>query len=173
MSTRGNQVLEQKPWTLLLWTALAGIIFGLIGFGEIAEDWLRVTRNSFHEHKASGQVVVIRIDDEALREFGNWPWPRRTQALLVDKLTAANANRISTTSTSRSGRTAPTKRLSRIARSLRASRHCWPGRSLDLIDRRAASTQRPCRNSPGTRRSESQAFITITKTPLRACPMAR
>ena len=94
MSTRGNQVLEQKPWTLLLWTALAGIIFGLIGFGEIAEDWLRVTRNSFHEHKASGQVVVIKIDDEALRQFGNWPWPRRTQALLVDKLTAANAKRI-------------------------------------------------------------------------------
>jgi EAL domain-containing protein (putative c-di-GMP-specific phosphodiesterase class I)/CHASE2 domain-containing sensor protein len=94
VSTRGNHGLKQKPWRLLLWTALAGIVFGLIGFGEIAEDWLRVIRNSFHEHKSSGQVVVIRIDDEALREFGNWPWPRRTQAVLVDKLTAAHASRI-------------------------------------------------------------------------------
>jgi len=94
VSKRDNQGLEQKPWKLLLWTAVAGLIFGLIGFGEIAEDWLRVTRNSFHEHKASGQVVVIRIDDSALRQFGNWPWPRRTQAALVDKLTAAGTNSI-------------------------------------------------------------------------------
>ena len=94
MSTRGNQGLEQQPWKLLLWTAVAGLIFGMIGFGEIAEDWLRVTRNSFHEHKASGQVVVIRIDDNALRQYGNWPWPRRTQATLVDKLTAAGTNSI-------------------------------------------------------------------------------
>ena len=41
---------EPKPWKLLLWTALAGLIFGLIGFGEIAEDWLRVARNSLHWH---------------------------------------------------------------------------------------------------------------------------
>ena len=51
----------------MLWTALAGMIFGLIGFGEIAEDWLRVARNSLHEHKASGQIVVVKIDDQALR----------------------------------------------------------------------------------------------------------
>jgi len=89
-----GQGLERKPWKLLLWTAVAGLIFGLIGFGEVAEDWLRVTRNTFHEHRASGQIVVIRIDDQALREFGNWPWPRRTQAQLVDKLTAAKASRI-------------------------------------------------------------------------------
>ena len=52
-------------------------IFGLIGFGEIAEDWLRVARNSFHKHHASGDIVVVKIDDQSLREVGNWPWPRR------------------------------------------------------------------------------------------------
>ena len=36
-----------------------GSIFGLIGFGELAEDYLRVARNSFHEHKASGDIVVV------------------------------------------------------------------------------------------------------------------
>ena len=94
MSKRGNQDPDRKPWKLLLWTALAGLVFGLIGFGEIAEDWLRVGRNSFHEHKASGQVVVIKIDDQALSQYGNWPWPRRTQAKLVERMTAAGANRI-------------------------------------------------------------------------------
>jgi CHASE2 domain-containing sensor protein len=94
VSKRGKQGREPKPWKLLLWTAVAGLIFGLIGFGEIAEDWLRVARNSFHMRKASGEIVVIRIDDRALRQYGNYPWPRRIQAQLVDKLTAAGANRI-------------------------------------------------------------------------------
>jgi EAL domain-containing protein (putative c-di-GMP-specific phosphodiesterase class I)/CHASE2 domain-containing sensor protein len=94
VSTRSNQGLDHKPWKLLLWTAIAGLVFGLIGFGEIAEDWLRVTRNSFHQHNASGQVVVIRIDDQALRRYGNWPWARTTQAALVDRLTAAGASRV-------------------------------------------------------------------------------
>lgn len=85
---------EHKPWKLLLWTAVAGLVFGLIGFGEIAEDWLRVARNSFHKHKASGQVVVLLIDDKSLHEIGNWPWPRKVDAELVDKLTAAGAKRI-------------------------------------------------------------------------------
>ena len=79
---------------LLLWTAVAGLIFGLIGFGEIAEDWLRVARNSLHAHNASGDIVLLKIDDKSLREIGNWPWPRAYHAELVDRLTAAGAKRI-------------------------------------------------------------------------------
>ena len=94
MSKRANQGMENKPWRLLLWTALAGLFFGLIGFGEIAEDWLRVARNSFRHHSSSGQIVVIRLDDQALRQYGNWPWPRATDAMLVDKLTAAGVKRV-------------------------------------------------------------------------------
>jgi len=59
-----------KPWKLLLWTAVAGLIFGLIGFGEIAEDWLRVARNHFHRHDASGQIVFVKIDDASLQKIG-------------------------------------------------------------------------------------------------------
>ncbi|HJP67506.1 MAG TPA: CHASE2 domain-containing protein, partial [Sphingomicrobium sp.] len=94
MSKRSDKNLEQKPWKLLLWTAIAGLIFGLIGFGEVAEDWLRVTRNSFHQHKASGEIVVVKFDDSTLKEYGNWPWPRRMQAQLLDKLTAADAQAV-------------------------------------------------------------------------------
>ena len=94
MSKRTDQGLEQKPWKLLLWTAIAGVVFGLIGFGEIAEDWLRVSRNSFHEHKASGKTVLVLIDDKSLHAVGNWPWPRRTDAVLVDRLASSGAKRI-------------------------------------------------------------------------------
>lgn len=94
MSKRTEKGQQKRPWKLLLWTAFAGLIFGLIGFGEVAEDWLRVARNSFHPHKASGDIVLLMIDDKSLHEIGNWPWPRRTDAELVDRLTAAGANRI-------------------------------------------------------------------------------
>jgi EAL domain-containing protein (putative c-di-GMP-specific phosphodiesterase class I)/CHASE2 domain-containing sensor protein len=94
VSKRSDQRLEHKPWKLLLWTAIAGLVFGLIGFGEIAEDWLRVARNSFHMHKASGQVVIVKVDDAALRAYGNWPWPRRLHAQLTDRLTDAGASQI-------------------------------------------------------------------------------
>jgi EAL domain-containing protein (putative c-di-GMP-specific phosphodiesterase class I)/CHASE2 domain-containing sensor protein len=94
VSKRSDQNVERKPWKLLLWTALAGLVFGLIGFGEIAEDWLRVARNSFHRHSASGQVVILKIDDKSLHEIGNWPWPRRVDGQLIDRLSAMGVNRV-------------------------------------------------------------------------------
>ncbi|MBA3730334.1 MAG: EAL domain-containing protein, partial [Sphingomonas sp.] len=63
-------------------------------FGELPEDLLRASRNSLHPHRASGDIVLVEIDDRSLREMGRWPWPRRVHAQLTDKLTAAGANRI-------------------------------------------------------------------------------
>ena len=94
MPTQDKPKTEGSPRKLLLWTAIIGLIFGLIGFGELPEDLLRASRNSLHTHKASGDIVFIRIDDHSLREVGRWPWPRRYHADLTDKLTAAGANRI-------------------------------------------------------------------------------
>ena len=94
MNWRKFQTAERPPWKLLLWATVMGLVFGLIGFGEIAEDWLRVARNSLHKHPASGQFIFVRIDDKALRTVGNWPWPRSTDAKLVDRLTDAGAKKI-------------------------------------------------------------------------------
>ena len=94
MSKRTTATAESPPWKLLLWTAIAGLIFGLIGFGEIAEDTLRAGRNSLHWHKASGDIVLIKIDDQSLRKVGRWPWPRSRHAELTDALTKAGARRI-------------------------------------------------------------------------------
>ncbi len=85
---------EQSSLKLLLWTAIAGLIFGLIGFGELAEDVLRSTRNSLHKHKASGDIVLVTFDDKSLKEVGRWPWPRSKYAEMIDKLSAAGADRI-------------------------------------------------------------------------------
>jgi EAL domain-containing protein (putative c-di-GMP-specific phosphodiesterase class I)/CHASE2 domain-containing sensor protein len=94
VSKQSQQGLERKPWKLMLWTAVAGLVFGLLGVGAIVDDWLRVVRNNFHMHKASGQVVFVAIDDKALHELGNWPWPRKVDAQLTDRLTTLGAKRI-------------------------------------------------------------------------------
>jgi len=84
---------EPSRWKLLIWTAVASLVFGLIQFGEPAEDLLRVARNSLHVHKASGDIVFVAIDDRSLREVGRWPWPRRQHAHLITKLSEAGAKR--------------------------------------------------------------------------------
>jgi diguanylate cyclase len=84
---------EPSRWKLLLWTAVASLIFGLIGLGEVPEDMLRIARNGLHVHKASGDIVFVAIDDKSLHEVGRWPWPRRKHAELIDKLSEAGAKR--------------------------------------------------------------------------------
>ena len=94
MSKRAGQDLDRKPWRLLLWTVLAALVFGLIDMGELPENTLRAARNSFHEHRASGDIVVLTIDERSLREVGNWPWPRSHDGQMVDKLMASGAKRV-------------------------------------------------------------------------------
>lgn len=94
MAKQARKLKPASEWKLLLWTAIAGLLFGLIGFGAIAEDALRAARNSLHWHKASGDIVFVAIDDKSLREIGRWPWPRRNFARITDQLSAAGAKRV-------------------------------------------------------------------------------
>ena len=92
MSKRPKVKTETRQWKLLLWAAIVGLALGLI-FSD-AEDLLRTARNSLHWHKASGDVVLVKIDNQSLRNVGRWPWPRRYHAQLTDKLSQAGAKRI-------------------------------------------------------------------------------
>ncbi len=83
-----------KPWRALLLIAIAGLLFGIVGIGSMAEGFLRTARNGLHMHKASGDIVVVKIDEDSLRDVGRWPWPRRYHAQLIDQLTKAGAKRI-------------------------------------------------------------------------------
>jgi diguanylate cyclase len=94
MPRKGPVSTDSSPWKLLSWTAALGLLFGLIGFGEIAEDWLRSARNGMHWHKASGDIVLIDVDDSSLKELGRLPWSPDRFAPVVDKLTEAGAKRI-------------------------------------------------------------------------------
>jgi EAL domain-containing protein (putative c-di-GMP-specific phosphodiesterase class I)/CHASE2 domain-containing sensor protein len=91
--TREDKRPERKPWRLLLWVAAVGLVFGLLGANPL-EDVLRTARNRLHYHSASGDIVLVKIDNDSIRQIGRWPWPRREFAQLVDQLTRAGAKRI-------------------------------------------------------------------------------
>jgi EAL domain-containing protein (putative c-di-GMP-specific phosphodiesterase class I)/CHASE2 domain-containing sensor protein len=83
-----------SPRKVLLWTLLAGLIFGLIGLGEPIDIVAHNGRSIVNQHPASDNIVIVRIDDASLRSIGNWPWSRRTQATLVDQLSRMGARQI-------------------------------------------------------------------------------
>ncbi|HET7708194.1 MAG TPA: EAL domain-containing protein [Sphingomicrobium sp.] len=94
MSSRKHDRPKESPLKLLLWTAVAGLIFGLIQAGSLLEDLARTARNKSHVHRASGDIVLIAIDDASLRQVGRWPWPRRHYADLIDRVTESGAKSI-------------------------------------------------------------------------------
>jgi diguanylate cyclase len=79
---------------ILLWATLASLIFGAIEFGEPLDNILRSGRNTVRQHEASGDIVVIAIDDHSLEQLDKWPWPRRYHAQLAAKLDELGARRI-------------------------------------------------------------------------------
>ena len=78
----------KSPAKLLAWAIVIGFLFGLIGAGEYVEDRLRVVRNHINERPASGDIVLVAVDEKTVRAIGRWPWPREQYAQLVRSIEA-------------------------------------------------------------------------------------
>src|SRR5688500_7028553 len=78
----------------LLWAMLISLLVGTIEFGEPIENLLRMMRNVSHQREASGEIVVVAIDERSLEGLSDWPWPRRRHAEIIDALTALGADEI-------------------------------------------------------------------------------
>ncbi|MGH6707296.1 MAG: CHASE2 domain-containing protein, partial [Sphingomicrobium sp.] len=81
---------SKSPAKLLAWAIGLGLLFGLAGAGEYPEDRLRVVRNHINERPASGDIVLVSVDEKALQQIGRWPWPRSRYADLIEALDAAH-----------------------------------------------------------------------------------
>lgn len=79
----------------LLWAAVIAVLCGVFELGQPLENLLRATRNKIRQHPASGEVVVVGIDERSLEKIGPWPWPRSRHAALVDRLNEVGARSIS------------------------------------------------------------------------------
>ncbi|MDX3909171.1 MAG: CHASE2 domain-containing protein [Sphingobium sp.] len=79
---------------LLAWLVGITVLIGLSDFGDPIDLALRNAQFRIRARPASGQIVIVGIDDEALTSVGGWPWRRDRFAELTDRLMAAGADRI-------------------------------------------------------------------------------
>ena len=82
---------QQRTTRTLGVIAVLGLLFGLVGMGEVVEDMLRIARNNLNPINASGDIVLVEIDDHSQREGGSWPWKRSLQADMIDNIEKAGA----------------------------------------------------------------------------------
>lgn len=73
---------------------MISLFVGLTQFGEPLELGLQMGRDTLRRTTASGDIVVIAMDDRSAKEFGRWPWPRKYDAMLVDRLRMMGAKKI-------------------------------------------------------------------------------
>lgn len=85
---------HQRAWRLLAISLVLSLLFGLAGMGEPIEKMMRIARNKANPISASGDIVVVTIDDPSQKAIGAWPWSREVFAGLVDRVTAAGASKI-------------------------------------------------------------------------------
>jgi adenylate cyclase len=75
---------------LIVWGALQWLAGPLLGrLDERAADlaWLLTA-----QHKDERRLIIVDIDEKSLREVGPWPWPRSTQARLMERLAQAGVS---------------------------------------------------------------------------------
>ncbi len=93
---------DNRNGTLLL-CAATGLIVALLAYGSEVGFLRRLELQTVDARflargpqGTSGQVVIVEVDDESLRELGasRWPWPRSLQARLVRRLQRAGARAI-------------------------------------------------------------------------------
>ncbi len=76
-----------------------GLLLAAIGVRVAAPDLLeRLSLIAFDfyqrmspRHAGNAPIRIVDIDDQSLKEIGQWPWPRTIVAKLVDRLAAAGA----------------------------------------------------------------------------------
>ena len=79
---------------IAMWSCLVALLFGVLDLGRPAEDYLLMARNAARSQPASGDIVVIAVDDRSLREIGGWPWPRSMNGRLAEELDRLGARKI-------------------------------------------------------------------------------
>lgn len=85
---------SRRPWKALVLALVVGLVFGVGQVGEPVENIMQMARNKLRSHPASGQIVLVGIDDRSVRETGNAPWNGSQLASLVQRVDAGGARRI-------------------------------------------------------------------------------
>ena len=91
---KANKTAIDPRRKVIIWAVVVGVIFSLTDLGEPLENFLHTLRNRTHMTKASGDIIVIGVDDRSIEKLGRWPWPRATLAKIIDNLNENGARQI-------------------------------------------------------------------------------
>jgi diguanylate cyclase len=78
----------------LLWAALLAAVAGIWQIGAPIDLMMQIAKGNLQSRNASGEIVVVSVDDKSVQQLNAWPWPRRYHGELLDKLIAAGASEV-------------------------------------------------------------------------------
>ena len=84
----------RRRWAAALIAGLAAAMLSASGMMAPVDDALYAAYVRNAPLARDGGTVLIAIDDRSLQALGQWPWPRRIHARLVNRLDAAGARSI-------------------------------------------------------------------------------
>lgn len=79
---------------MLAWALAIGLFAGWSDIGVPLDNGLWALRNRVATRPASGEIVVVGVDDKSIAEIGQWPWRRSVHAQLLDRIAAAKAKHV-------------------------------------------------------------------------------
>ncbi|MFN3726220.1 MAG: EAL domain-containing protein [Allosphingosinicella sp.] len=82
------------PLKALLAALLIGMLFGIADVGEPLENAMKLGRFKLRDHPASGEIVLVAVDDRSIAEHGQMPWNGNRVAELLDHARNAGADRV-------------------------------------------------------------------------------
>ncbi|MEN3971077.1 EAL domain-containing protein [Sphingomicrobium sp. XHP0235] len=93
-TARRAQYGRGKAPKLFFWTVIIMCVFGLTHLAEPLEDAGRAMRNKTHENNASGDIVLVAIDNASFEAIGALPWDRRRYADIINNANKLGAKQI-------------------------------------------------------------------------------
>jgi diguanylate cyclase len=80
---------------LLIWAAVFALFVGVTGLALPIDVTMRLIGDRVAPRAASGQIVLVGIDDKSLAQLGQWPWPRDHHAKMIRELNRLGATQVS------------------------------------------------------------------------------
>lgn len=79
---------------IVVWALLIGLVVGRFQIALPLEQWLLGARNMSFSQQASGDIVIVGIDDKSVETVGQYPWPRARQAEMAKRLLDLGAAKV-------------------------------------------------------------------------------
>lgn len=86
--------ISKQGLALTFLALVVSLLSALLAYTQKTQgfDWLLYDKAMhFSQLPATDDIVIIDIDDKSISQLGRWPWPRKTHASLLDKLSLAKS----------------------------------------------------------------------------------